>query len=82
MFGTIGDVAVQADVDPLSGGILALDVTTPADRGVTLHYEVSGTPTDVAVVAGASQTELVGAPDIPTVGYVAIYPDPEPGSVT
>jgi hypothetical protein len=77
MFGMAGDVQVTAAYDPLSGGILALTTATPEGKATTLHYEVSGTPTDVVVAAASSDTQVIGAPDVPTVGYVAIYPDPE-----
>jgi hypothetical protein len=77
MFGTTGDVQVTANYDPLSGGILGLSTTTPEGKAATLHYEVSGSPTDVSVAAASSDSRTLDAPDAPTVGYVAIYPDPE-----
>jgi hypothetical protein len=82
MFGTSGDVTVTAQTDAGTGGILGLTTTTPADKAASLHYEVNSSPTDVAVPAASSDTQTLGAPDHPTTNYVAIYPDPEPGSVT
>jgi hypothetical protein len=78
MFGTSGDVTVSASYDAVTGGVSGLATATPAERGVTLHYEVNASPTDVAVGAASSDTQVVDAPDHPTVNYVAIYPDPEP----
>jgi hypothetical protein len=81
LFGTSGDVEVSAEVDPLSGGILALEVTTPPERGVSVTYEVNNTPTSFSVAAGSSHTEAIGAPDHPTVNLVTMTPDPEPDDV-
>jgi hypothetical protein len=82
MFGVVGDVTVSASYDVVTGGVSGLATATPAERGVTLHYEVNASPTDVAVGAASSDTRTIDAPDHPTTNYVAIYPDPEPGSVT
>jgi hypothetical protein len=77
MFGTSGDVTVSAQLDPNSAGVLGLATTTVQGKGAVLHYEVSGTPTDVTVPPAASDSRTLDALDAPTVGYVAIYPDPE-----
>jgi hypothetical protein len=82
MFGTSGDVTVSAAYDVVTGGVSGLATATPAERGITLHYEINTSPTDVAVGAASSDTRTIDAPDHPTTNYVAIYPDPEPGSVT
>jgi hypothetical protein len=74
LFGTL---ATQA-LDPLSGGILGVTVTTPPDRAADLYYEVDGTPTTVPIAADDTYTEMIGAPDEPTVNYLALYFDPEP----
>ncbi len=80
MFGQLGEVtsAVVVNRDPDSGGILTLTTTTPVGQGMALHYEVNTSPTDVTVSANSSRSDTIGAPDHPTVNYVAIYPDPEP----
>jgi hypothetical protein len=77
MFGTAGDVTVSAQLDANSAGILGLATTTVDGKGAVLHYEVSGSPTDVTVPPAGSDSRTLDAPDAPTVGYVAVYPDPE-----
>jgi hypothetical protein len=82
IFGVTGDVTTTATYDPDSGGVLGLVTTTPDAKATSLHYEVNASPTDVSVAAASSDSRTLDAPDHPTVNYVAIYPDPEPGSVT
>jgi hypothetical protein len=82
MFGTSGDVTVSASYDAVTGGVSGLATTTPADKGASLHYEVNASPTDVVVPVASSDTQVLDAPDHPATNYVALYPDPEPGSVT
>jgi hypothetical protein len=77
MFGVAGDVTVDARLDPNSLGVRSLFTATPEGKPATLHYELSGTPTDVSVPAAASDTQTLDAADAPTTNYVALYPDPE-----
>jgi hypothetical protein len=82
MFGTAGDVTVTAAVNPNTLGIRSLSTVTPQDKAATLYYEINTTPTSVSVPPTTADTQTLDAPDQPTTNYVAIYPDPEPGSVT
>ena len=77
LFGTDGDVTVDAEVDRNSLGVRSLATVTPEGKAAGLHYELSGTPTDVAVAAASTSSDVLDAADKPTTNYVAIYPDPE-----
>lgn len=73
-----GDLVTQA-INPNTEGIRAITVDTTLESGksATLRYEVSGTPTDVNVPADTTQTEVIDAPDQPTINRIELYPDPE-----
>lgn len=71
-----GLASMQAD--PETEGIQQVTVTPPSGYDTTLHYEEAGTPTDVPVTGGATVTEVIQAPDAPTVNYIAAYPAAEP----
>jgi hypothetical protein len=71
-----GALATQA-LDPVSAGVLGVDVTPTPGYDATLHYEQGGTPTDVAAPGGTTTTEVIDAPDAPSVEYLALYPPPE-----
>jgi hypothetical protein len=76
-----GDVA-SVVVDPDTEGIVSITTVAPVgDVDTTLYYEVNGSPTTVAVPAGTTHVEPIGAPDAPTVNYIALYPPPEPDPV-
>ena len=77
MFGAAGDVQVTATTDPDSAGLISLTSQGADYKGMQLTYDVSGTPTNATVAPGGNRTDTIGAPDAPTVDYVAIYPDPE-----
>lgn len=77
MFGTVGDVQVTVDRAPDSSGIITMTTVTPEGKATALHYEESGTPTDVTVAPASSRDDVLDAPDHPSTNYVAIYPDPE-----
>lgn len=77
-FGLFGTLASQT-MDTITAGVLRATVdTTVTGQAATLHYEISGSPTDVPVSASTTHNEDLNAPDAPTVNYLAIYPDPEP----
>jgi len=73
LFGDLASVAVN----PNSLGVVSVTVTPPSGGDSTLHYETSGSPTDVAVTAGSTATQQLNAPDKPTTNYIALYPPPE-----
>jgi hypothetical protein len=77
-----GDAA-SAAVDPDSAGVINVTVTAPnpGTGDTTLYYEVNGSPTTVPITAGTTVTEVIDAPDAPTVNYIALYPPPEPDPV-
>jgi hypothetical protein len=77
MLGTVGDVTVTAAVNPNTLGTRSLATTTVEGKSATLHYELSGIPTDVAVPQASTDTQILDAADAPTTNYVAIYSDPE-----
>jgi hypothetical protein len=71
-----GDLA-SATQDPVTGGVLAVAATPTGGYDATLHYEESGSPTDVPAPGGTTTTEVIDAPDAPAVEYVALYPPAE-----
>lgn len=75
-----GDLA-SSTVDPNRRGTVAVTVVAPAGYDTTLHYEESGTPTDVPVTGGASVTEQINATFEADVNYIAAYPAAEPDPV-
>jgi hypothetical protein len=71
-----GDLVASAS-NPNTAGIRSITTTPPAGYDATLHYEESGSPTDVATPGGTTTVEVIDAPDAPAVNYVAAYPPPE-----
>jgi hypothetical protein len=78
MFGTDGDVTVDAATNPNTLGIRSLATATPAGGGATLHYEINANPTDVTVPPASSDTQVTDAPDAVTVNRVELRPDADP----
>jgi hypothetical protein len=70
-----------ATLDPVTGGVLGMTVTPPVGYDTTLHYEESGSPTEVGVTGGDTHTETIDAPDAPTTNYIAAYPAAEPDPI-
>jgi hypothetical protein len=79
LFGTLASTAT----DPNSLGIRSLTVDTNSEPGkaANLYYEEDGSPTNVPVAANTSQTEVIDAPNAPTVNYIKLEPDPEPENI-
>jgi hypothetical protein len=74
-----GDLASQAE-NPNTVGIRSVTVDTNVTPGKTadLHYETSGSPTDVPVAADTEHVEAIDAPDMATVNRIELHQDPEP----
>lgn len=76
---TSGDgFAVDFRIDPDSGGVIAIIITTPAGtRGGTFSWTVLGTPNSVYVPANTVHTEVIAATDIAEMTDQSFEPDPE-----
>jgi enamine deaminase RidA (YjgF/YER057c/UK114 family) len=72
-----GDLASQT-LDPDSAGVVQISVDAPTGNATDLYYEENASPTTVPVTGGTSHTETIGAPDMPTINYIALYPPAEP----
>lgn len=74
-----GDFA-SATVDPDSQGVIQVEVIAPVGYPATLEYEIGGSPTQVPVAGGTTETETIDAPDAPTVKRITLYcaNEPEP----
>jgi hypothetical protein len=75
---TSGDgFAVDFRIDPDSGGVIAIIITTPpGTRGGTFSWTVSGTPDSVYVPPNTVQTEVIAATDIAQMTDQSFEPDP------
>jgi hypothetical protein len=77
IIGESGSVEVTEARDPVSGGMLAVTVDTPADQGTTLFWDDAGTPGSQVVAPSSSHTETFDAPDATTVVEVGVISDNE-----
>jgi hypothetical protein len=77
VFGGTGELRVEQDTDPNTGGIRALRAYTPAGQTATLVYELDGVAQTPVVISAASnpQVILIDAPDLPTVSRIELVPD-------
>lgn len=73
VFGEAGALPrVEADTDPLSGGILQLRSYTGAGQALEVTYEVSGTPSTYTVPESSNpHVRTIDAPDVPTLNWVS-----------
>jgi hypothetical protein len=71
-----GTMATQT-LDPASGAVIAVTVNTSVEPGKTadLVYEEVGSPTTVPVAANTSHTEIIDAPDMPTINRIELHPE-------
>ena len=76
---TSGDgFAVDFRMDPDSGAVIQIIVTTPAGtRGGTFSWTAFGTPNSVYVPANTVHTETIAATDISEMTDQSFEPDPE-----
>lgn len=72
MFGQL----VDQNLSPASGAVQSIEVSAPADRGATLTVTRAGTPTEVPLTAGASDTVAVNSTDPQDPEYIRYEPDP------
>jgi hypothetical protein len=75
LFGDPGGLYVEAKRDPITNGLLGFVVTTPADRGATVDYEVNGVADSTGfIAANSTHTEILQAPDFPTINLLTLKP--------
>jgi hypothetical protein len=77
IIGEAGSVEVTEARDALSGAMLGVTTTTPAEQGTTLFWDDAGTPGSQVVAAASSHTETFDAPDATTVAEVGVISDNE-----
>jgi hypothetical protein len=71
-----GTPRVEQRTNPDSGGLVSLDVHTPAESGAVVRYfDAAGSPTEVSVPAGSSPyTIVVNAEDVPSYPRIEMQP--------
>jgi hypothetical protein len=75
LFGEPGGLVVTASTDPVSGAIIALVATAPAGVSADVTYEINGVEqTPFNVPASSTVTQVIDAPDMPTLNRISMVP--------
>jgi hypothetical protein len=76
LLGQLGGVTVQGVLDPATGAVQTLEVTTPVDQGTTLHVTTDAGQIDRSIAADTVLTEPIASP-VTVVEVVSDNEDPD-----